>query len=446
MRPWKAWSNTSVYKWLMRMELAYRSKEEIKVFQSERLVEQLKYVIENSPFYKEYLRDYPLSSIRSVDDLVSLPTTTKEQLQKQNMDFLCVSKDRIIDFITTSGTTGDPVTFAATEKDLNRLAENEYASFKCADGSYKDIYQLMITLDRRFMAGLAYFLGLRKLGAGIIRVGPGNAVLQFDTILRTSPTVLVSLPSFLLKLIEYAEENGIDLSATSVKSAVCIGEPLRDSKFNLNKLGRRIRDKWDIKLYSTYASTEMGAAFTECGEGKGGHLNPEMLVVEFLDDKNMPVEEGELGEITITNLGVEGMPLVRFKTGDICYHYTEKCGCGRETLRLGPILGRRNQMIKFKGTTLYPPVLYDILNDFEEVENYVVEVSKSTIDTDEVKVIIGSQHYSEDFEKTIKDHFRAKLRVAPTISFLNPEEVRTLQYEHGGRKPLTFIDLRNNSL
>jgi len=429
----------------MSMELSYRSKAEIKRYQSERLVEQLKYVYENSPFYKEYFKDYPIDSIRSVDDLVSLPTTTKEQLQNRNMDFLCVSKDRIIDFITTSGTTGDPVTFAATENDLNRLAENEYASFKCADGSYQDIYQLMITLDRRFMAGLAYFLGLRKLGAGIIRVGPGNAVLQFDTIRRTSPTVLVTLPSFLLKLIEYAEENNIDLSATSVRSAVCIGESLRDNNFKLNKLGKRIKEKWDIKLYSTYASTEMGAAFTECGEGKGGHLNPEMLFVEFLDDKNLPVKEGELGEITITSLGVEGMPLVRFKTGDICSHFTETCGCGRNTLRLGPIIGRKNQMIKFKGTTLYPSAIYEILNDFEEVENYVVEVSKNTIDTDEVKVIIGSHQYSKDFEKTIKDHFRAKLRVAPTICFLNPGEVRKLQFGHNGRKPNTFIDLRHNS-
>jgi phenylacetate-CoA ligase len=430
---------------MMTEGLSYQSKAEIKKYQSDRLVEQLRYVYGNSPFYKEYFKDYPIKSITSVDDLTSLPTTSKEQLQNRNIDFLCVSKDSIIDFITTSGTTGTPVTFAATENDLNRLAENEYASFLCADGSYRDIYQLMITLDRRFMAGLAYFLGLRKLGAGIIRVGPGNAVLQFDTIHRTSPTVLVTLPSFLLKLIEYAEENNIDLSATSVKSAVCIGETLRDNNFELNKLGKRIKDKWDIKLYSTYASTEMGAAFTECSEGKGGHLNPEMLVVEFLDDKNRPVKEGELGEITITSLGVEGMPLIRFKTGDICYHFTETCRCGRNTLRLGPIVGRRNQMIKFKGTTLYPPALYEILNDFKEVENYVVEVSKNTIDNDEVKVIIGSHQYSMDFEKTLKDHFRAKLRVAPTISFLNPEEVRKLQFGHNGRKPNTFIDRRYNS-
>ena len=90
------------------------------------------------------------------------------------MDFLCVEPEKIIDYMTTSGTTGSPITFAATEKDLQRLADNEYASFICADGSSQDIYQLMLTLDRRFMAGMAYFLGLRKLGAGIIRVGPGN--------------------------------------------------------------------------------------------------------------------------------------------------------------------------------------------------------------------------------------------------------------------------------
>jgi phenylacetate-CoA ligase len=435
-----------VYKWLkMSKGLSYRSKAEIKRYQSERLVEQLRFVSQNSPFYKEYFKANLIEAITSIDDLVSLPTTSKEQLQIRNMDFLCVSKDKIIDYITTSGTTGNPVTFATTENDLKRLAENEYASFLCANGSYQDIYQLMITLDRRFMAGLAYFLGLRKLGAGIIRVGPGNAVLQFDTIQRTSPTVLVTIPSFLLKLIEYAQSNKIDLSETSVKSAVCIGEPVRDSNLKLNKLGKRIKDNWDIKLYSTYASTEMGAAFTECSEGKGGHLNPEMLVVEFLDDNNMPVKEGEPGEITITSLGVEGMPLIRFKTGDICYHYNEVCRCGRNTLRLGPIIGRRNQMIKFKGTTLFPPALYDILNDFEEVENYVVEVSKNTIDTDEVRVIIGSHHYSMDFEKTIKDHFRAKLRVAPSISFLDPKEVGKLQHGNNSRKPCTFIDRRQNS-
>ena len=426
----------------MNKEIPFRERSEIDRYQSERVKEQLDYVYRYSPFYRKHLAGHDPGAIRSISDLQVLPVTTKADLQRQNMDFLCVEKERVIDYITTSGTTGDPVTFAMTDRDLDRLADNEYASFVCAGGTSNDIYQLMLTLDRRFMAGLAYFLGLRRLGAGIIRVGPGNAVLQFDTIRRTSPTVLVTLPSFLLKLIEYAEENGIDLRETSVKSAVCIGEPIRDSRFRLNKLGRRIREYWDIKLYSTYASTEMAAAFTECPEGKGGHLNPEMIIVEFLDDRDRPVREGELGEVTITTLGVEGMPLVRFKTGDICYHFTDQCGCGRNTLRLGPIVGRKNQMIKYKGTTLFPPAFYEILNEIEEVENYVVEVSTNSIDTDDILVLVGCGQPDRALEKRIKDHFRAKLRVAPSIRFLNPKEVSRIQFPTSSRKPVTFIDRR----
>jgi phenylacetate-CoA ligase len=426
----------------MNGELSFLSKSEIRDYQSKLLSVQLDWVMEHSPFYREHLADSRAGLIRTVDELVALPVTTKEHLQQRNMEFLCVEQEKIIDYITTSGTTGSPVTFAATEKDLQRLADNEYASFICAGGSSRDIYQLMLTLDRRFMAGLAYFLGLRKLGAGIIRVGPGNVLLQFDTIQRTSPTVLVTVPSFLLKLIEHAEKMQIDLSATSVRSAICIGEPIRDSKFKLNKLGRRIKSKWDLKLYSTYASTEMGAAFTECSAGKGGHLNPEMIVVEFLDENNQSVEEGELGEITITNLAVEGMPLVRFKTGDICHHFTEICSCGRSTLRLGPIVGRKNQMIKYKGTTLFPPAFYEILNEIEEVENYIVVVSTNSIDTDDIEVLVGSKEPTPSVEKKIKDHFRAKLRVAPSIRFLDPKAVARQQYPGMSRKPLTFMDRR----
>ncbi|HKL72033.1 MAG TPA: AMP-binding protein, partial [Marinilabiliaceae bacterium] len=242
----------------MQTEISQKSKEEIRTYQNLRIVETLDYVTKHSPFYKERFQGFDLAGIQTVDDLVNLPVTTKEDLQRRNSDFICVDDDKIIDYITTSGTLGDPVTFVATDSDLDRLALNEYLSFVCANGSRKDIYHLMVTLDRRFMAGLAYFLGLRKLGAGIVRVGPGNPGLQFDTIQRVSPTVLVTIPSFLLKLIEYAEQNGIDYKNTTIKSAVCIGEPIRDKDLNLNKLGRKITDKWDIKLYSTYASTEMG--------------------------------------------------------------------------------------------------------------------------------------------------------------------------------------------
>src|SRR5690606_18411458 len=125
---------------------------------------------------------------------------------------------------------------------------------------------------------------------------------------------------------------------------------------------------------------------TECEHGVGGHHHPELIVVELLDDDNQPVPDGEMGEVTITTLGVEGMPLIRFKTGDLCRAHREPCACGRTTLRLSPVLGRKQQMIKFKGTTLYPPALYDVLNLIDGVNDYVVEVYTNEVGTDAIRI------------------------------------------------------------
>lgn len=425
-------------------EIEKAGKEEIKRYQESRLPVLLTYLKVNSPFYTQFFKQHTIDvdTIKTMEDLATIPVTTKDMLQNNNMDFLCVERGKIIDYITTSGTLGDPVTFTMTENDLERLAYNEYISFLCAGGSSEDIYQLMVTMDRSFMAGLAYFSGIRKIGAGVVRVGPGNPELQFDSFQRVQPTSIVTVPSFIIKLIEFAENNQIDLNKTSIKKAICIGEAIRNNDFTLNTLGTRIKEKWDIQMYSTYASTEMGTAFTECENGKGGHHHPEMIIVEFLDDNEMPVKEGEAGEVTITNIGVEGMPLLRFKTGDICYHYTDVCQCGRTTIRLGPVIGRKKQMIKFKGTTLYPPALYDILNDIKQVKNYVLEVSTNSIGTDNILLKLGVESPSKELEKLIKDHFRARIRVAPFIEFLDVKEIQNIQFPGLSRKPVTFIDNR----
>lgn len=417
---------------------------EIKAFQEKKLRELMQYLDHYSKFYQDLFRknSVQFSEIIHLEDLAKIPVTQKNDLQQRNEDFICVPRNRIIDYITTSGTLGDPVTFAMTDRDLDRLAYNEAISFACADGSPDDTYQLMTTIDRRFMAGLAYFLGVRKLGAGVIRVGNGMPELQWDTIRRFRPNAFITVPSFILKLIEYAEEKGIDYRASSIRKAICIGEPLRHPDFSLTTLGRKIREKWDIHLYSTYASTEMGTAFTECSHGIGGHHHPELIIVEFLDDSDNPVPEGEAGEVTVTTLGVEGMPLLRFKTGDVCYHYTEPCACGRTTMRLGPVLGRKQQMIKYKGTTLYPPALYDILDNVEGILNYYVEVYTNSIGTDEILIHIGSKSQGEAFEKEIKDHFRAKLRVAPQIVFEPPDHIDRFINPASGRKMLKFLDKR----
>ncbi|MES2763544.1 MAG: AMP-binding protein [Bacteroidota bacterium] len=420
--------------------------QEVKQFQEEKLSDLLLYVNTHSKFYQARFKEnkIDISTIKTLNDLQKIPVTTKDDLYNNNNDFICVTPDKIIDYVTTSGTLGDPLTFVLTDKDLERLAYNEHISLACAGGTKNDIYQLMTTMDRRFMAGMAYFLGLKQMGAGVVRVGNGMPEFQWDTIKRLKPTIAIAVPSFLLKLIEFAEQNDIDYKNCSVKKVVCIGEPIRNEDFSYNTLGKRITDKWPLQLFSTYASTEMSAAFTECEAGKGGHHHPELLIVEFLDDDNNPVKQGEAGELTVTTLGVEGMPLIRFKTGDICKAHYEVCSCGKTSLRVSPILGRKQQMIKFKGTSLYPPALYDILNTVPYIKNFIIEVYTNDIGTDEIVINIGAVDAPENFDKDLKDHFRAKLRVAPTIVLETPEVISKRQNPEMSRKPITFIDRRKN--
>jgi len=425
-------------------EIEQQQPSEIKHFQEGKLKALLAYLLEHSTYYQKVFKQHniAINAIKTLEDLTSIPVTTKDDLQLHNDDFLCVAKNKIVDYVTTSGTMGSPVTFALTDADLDRLAYNEAISFACAGVTKDDTVQLMTTMDRRFVAGLAYFLGIRKLGASIIRVGAGIPELQWDSIIKFNPTYLIAVPSFLLKLIDYAEKNNIDYNASSVKGVICIGEALRTDDFSFNLLANKITSKWKIDLFSTYASTEMSTAFTECAHQQGGHHHPQLIIVEILDDNNQPVKAGEYGELTITTLGVEALPLLRFKTGDIVRKHTEPCACGRNTLRLSPVIGRKKQMVKYKGTTLYPPALYDLLNDFEAIENYIIEISHNDIGTDEILIKIGTSAEPTKILQKIKDHCRAKLRVAPNIEIHDIKAINKLKFPEMSRKPILFIDKR----
>ena len=426
-------------------QIQYESPKTIKRFQEKKLTETLLYLKNNSPYYRELFEKekIDISKIQTIEDLQFIPATDKTALQMRTSDFYCVSPEKIIDIVTTSGTLGEPVIFGLTENDLQRLAYNERLSFETAGLSRNDIMQLMTTIDRCFMAGLAYFLGARELNMGICRVGNGIPELQWDTIRRIHPTVAMVVPSFICKLVDYAKQENIDHTRSSLRKFICIGESIRKPDFSYNTLGEKIINHWNnICLFSTYASTEMQTSFTECSEGKGGHLQPELIIAEFLDSEGKPVKPGEEGEVTITTLGIEGMPLLRFRTGDMVIHHSEPCRCGRNTLRLSSVTGRKGQMIKFKGTTLYPPALYDIIDSIPEVVNYVIEVFRNDLGTDEIVIRIGTNGKSELLEKHIKDVFRAKIRVAPSIIFESIDYINTIQFPQTKRKSVKFIDRR----
>lgn len=427
-------------------DIETRSADEIRHFQEGKVKDLLKHVAEHSPYYQKVFSATGVSvdDVRTLDDMALLPTTSKDEFHNHNWAFLAVAPGRIVEYTSTSGTLGNPVTVALTEGDLQRLAYNECISFTCADGTAGDLYQLMLTLDRQFMAGMAYYEGIRKLGAGLIRVGPGLPSMQWDIIHRLKPTALVAVPSFLIRLIEYAHAQGIDLSKSSVRKVICIGEALRTADLELNILGTRIKDAWDVSLYGTYASTEMQTAFTECRHGRGGHHHPELIYVEVLDDNGQSVPPGAPGEITVTTLGVEGMPLLRYRTGDIAIAYQDRCDCGRNTLRLGPVLGRKQQMIKLKGTTVYPPGVFDVLNEVGDILDYVVEVVNGRLGTDELRLhLLVKENAQVAAGDRLREIFQSRLRVVPALIFVTQAEMDKLQLIGKTRKPKRFIDSRS---
>ncbi len=411
-------------------------------FQLNLLKHQLRYLQEHSKFYSTLFQQHQIdvSTIDSVDALSIIPTITKKDLQKHGKDFWCVGAGQIVDYVNTTGTESNAMTVPLTDADLDRLALNEFLSFQNAGCTEDDIFQLTTTVDKRFMAGLAYVMGARKLGAGMVRLGPGLPQLQWDTIAEIQPTVLIVVPSFLMKMIEFAEKNGIDFRSSSVKKAICIGEPIRNADLSPNVMAQRIVEKWDIQLFSTYASTEMATAFTECEAGKGGHVQSELIIAEVLDDEGNKMPDGVPGELTITTLGIEGFPLLRYRTGDICAMFTEPCSCGRTTPRVGPVLGRKNQMIKTKGTSCYPQVIFNVLDSIPEITAYQVELASDELLNDVVKVKYALNQ--ELHESRLVEIFKSKVRFTPVFEVLKMEDLQQLIHLKHKRKPFKLIDKR----
>ena len=186
----------------------------------------------------------------------------------------------------------------------------------------------------------------------------------------------------------------------------------------------------------------MSATFSECQFGLGGHIHPELIIIEIIGEDGLPVPDGQVGEVVATTLGVEAMPLLRFRTGDMAAKRIEQCPCGRNSFRLTPIVGRKHNLIKLKGTTIYPPAINDVLDNTDYVQNYVVIVRQSDAGTDEVLVKVGLKHEVENVEKDLKERFRARLRVAPLVEVLPVDTIQQINFPAQSRKPIKFIDER----
>jgi phenylacetate-CoA ligase len=388
---------------------------------------------EHSPYYRGVFRGRT-----SAPEFNTVPLVDKPTLSARHQDFLCVPRERVVEIVTTSGTTGQPLLWMLTEADVQRLAKNERLSFDCVGLTARDTVLVAVAMDRCFMAGLAYWLGLRERGCAVVRTGAAMPMLVLDMIDRVQPTAIVAVPSFLRLVADKARAAGFDLRNGSVKKAVCIGEPIRDRELALNGSGRAIEAAWGARVYSTYGVTELANSLCECEAGAGGHLHAEQLHVEILDDFGQPAADGEVGEVVATTFGVEAMPLIRYRTGDCAALFHAPCACGRTSPRLGPIVGRKNQKLKFKGTSLFPSTLAAVLDAAEGVETYVIIARKEDELSDAIEVLI---HGAASVE-TLREAMQAQAKIAPPIRQTAREEIEALQMPPESRKRRTFVDLR----
>lgn len=397
-----------------------------------------RHAFSRSAFYRGRFQRAGLSLDRPprLADLGDLPTFDKRELSERCEDLLCVPRGRIVEIVTTSGTTGSPLVCMLTEGDLQRLAANEFLCFRAIGFTPEETVLLGVTLDRCFIAGLAYWLGLRRLGCSVVRVGAGVPSMHLDLIGRLRPTAIVAVPSFLRHI---AEQAGPELAKTGVRRLVCIGEPVRLPTFELNPLGASLEAAWGARVFSTYGNTELACSLCECEAGRGGHVLPGLLHVEILDEAGRAVPEGTPGELVATTLGIEGMPMIRYRTGDIAALFREPCSCGRVTPRIGPILGRLHQKLKVKGTTLFPSMLQAVLEETAGVEAYVIIATSEADLSDVVEVRVAC---AERVLGELSAAFRGRTKIDPRLTPAPRTEIESLQAGEGARKRRFFIDRR----
>ena len=424
--------------------LDFESCKDILKIQDTLLIKHLHYTITHSRFYRALFERSGLDiySIKGVQDLGKIPFTTKMDLERHNHEFLACDPQEIVDVCLTSATTGEsPNMLLQSSSDLVRLAYNEEAAFRMIGIDADHTLVICAAIDRCFMAGLAYYLGGLKIGARMVRAGSGSAAQHWHMIKTTGATGIVGVPSLIRKIGQYALEHGENPAKIGIRLMVAIGEGIRDHKMNLLPAARQVEEMWGATLYSTYASTEMATAFCECRERRGGHIRPELIIAEIIDENGNKATSGGTGEVVITPLGVTGMPLIRFRTGDISFLITEYCGCGRRTPRIGPILGRKNQMLKFKGTTLFPSAILSVVEGIEGVDGACIEARKNDDGTDNVILYVYCKN-PPALEKAIVDNLRARIRVVPEISFISEKELNHKIYHPERRKKISFIDFR----
>ncbi len=426
---------------VFRPELSWEflSADEITAKGIRAVRNHVRHVKEASPYYRETLSQVEPDDLQAPEDISKLPCTDKQAVARRTRDFRAVSLEHIVETVVTSGSTGRELMVSLTASDLDRLAFNEALSFHGAGVAGSDTAHIFTSLDRLFIAGMAYYRGLSELGVNTCRIGVLPPRMQMHYLRLLPPTVIVGVPSFLRKLAHQLNDEGFDTRTAGITRIFCIGESLRSRDMSLNALGNSLEELYRAQVFSTYGQTELQVAYCECTARHGGHAHPELVYTEIVDEQGRPVADGTPGELVATPLGVEGMPLLRYRTGDITFKISETCACGRNSCRIGPILARKAQLIKWEGTSVYPPAITNALDEFDEIEDYVIELKSDSTQSDSVAVHAA---VAPDMVPSISERVRANARVTIPILVSNAKTIESLR--GAGRKKVKVVDLRKS--
>mgnify|MGYP006283049163 FL=1 len=352
--------------------------------------------VEHVPFYEEAFDEAGITheDIQSLDDVRRLPFTTKADLRDNYpFGFLAVHREDLARIHGSSGTTGKPTFVAYTHRDLDNWS-NLCARFLTAGGLRPEHTVIISFTYGLFTGGFGLHYGVEQVGASVVPASSGNTSRQLDLLQDLQPETMVCTPSYALYLADVARQEGLDPADLPLQYAHFGGEPWTDD------MRERIEDELDILAFNNYGLSEvMGPGVSgECPARNGMHIQEDHFLVECLDpDTLQPVPEGEEGELVITTLGREAMPLVRYRTRDVASLDRSVCPCGRTGARMGRVVGRTDDMLIIRGVNVFPSQIEEALLQVDgTAPHYLIEVDRpGNLDEVTVHVEVREENFSD---------------------------------------------------
>ena len=398
--------------------------------QSERLRETVERVYFNVPYYRNKMQEAGLGpeSIQSIDDIVKLPFTTKQDL-RDNYPFglFAVPMSEIVRLHASSGTTGKSTVVGYTRNDISTWSEVMARTLTSAGANKNDFIQVAYGYGL-FTGGLGLHYGGEKIGASVIPISGGNTVRQIQLMHDFGSTVLACTPSYALFLAEAIQESGIKREDLKLRVGVFGAEPWTEN------MRREIEDKLRIKAIDIYGLSEVigpGVA-SECTIQEGLHINEDHFFPEVIDPKTLKVLPcGSTGELVFTTITKEGLPLIRYRTRDLTRLTYDKCKCGRTMVRMEKCLGRSDDMLIIRGVNLFPSQVESVLLEMNEIKpHYLLIVDRvNNLDTLELKVEVDEAFFQdkisqlESLRQKLQNNLESSLGLGIKVTLVEPKMI-----------------------